>query len=208
MADNTVPLLPDEVQRRWLETEIPHRVRVLYASTAELNQMFKERFGRCPSDAFPAFEDELAWIKRRCETDAIWEGRLCALRYLIEFVGIKWSNRSSKPVRAETQNEDDCRIDQIAHGQLVPIDSPDARLLAETWRGCTKASSHPTAADDFNVGKDQERMKAVAIIVAHLGKTIYQGRSTWIRDLVLTMRGSDVETRIRPARRPASEGTP
>jgi hypothetical protein len=52
-------------EKRWLEENIPHRIRVMLASTTELSSL-RPNGGSSFSDP----------VVKRCWTDAAWEGRL------------------------------------------------------------------------------------------------------------------------------------
>ena len=71
-------------QGQWLTTHIPHRVRAAIARLPMENSILR---GTATIDPHCRTEqDHIYW---RCATDSIWEARLAATRWLIEFVGIK-----------------------------------------------------------------------------------------------------------------------
>ncbi len=124
--------------------------------------------------------DRISW---HCATDSIWEGRLAATRWLIEFVGIKAHN--GNPAVKEKRGKD-VRIDDFDGGSLLSHTSPEARLLADVWKGCSQASSHAT--EEYNhpsVDDKTELPAALTIILNHLQSTIYQKAGKNIRDSVL-----------------------
>jgi hypothetical protein len=85
-------MMDREEQNEWLVKHIPHRVR---AATARL-QMEKSPL-QVQALIDPEGRDEKDKIYWRCATDSIWEGRLAATRWLIEFVGIKRSEKNGQP---------------------------------------------------------------------------------------------------------------
>ena len=117
-------------------------------------------------------EDKIYW---RCSTDSIWEGRLAATRWLIEFIGIK-----------QRRKKDDVRIDDFDGGAFLDPSTPDGQSLADVWEGCTKASSHATNAYTHPPVDDGTVLpKALKIVLDHLQGTIYDKASQKIRDYVL-----------------------
>jgi len=54
-------------------------------------------------------------ICRRCSTDSIWEGRLAATRWLIEFVGIR-RDKNGNPAACTKKRKDDVRMDDFDGG--------------------------------------------------------------------------------------------
>ena len=74
---------------------IPHRVRAAIARLPMENSISGRRQLSIPS-AGPS----RTCIYWRCATDSIWEGRLAATRWLIEFVGIK-QGKDGNPARCQ-----------------------------------------------------------------------------------------------------------
>jgi hypothetical protein len=81
---------PDE-QNNWLTVHIPHRVRAAIARL-HLEESLLHVAPFIDPDR-PTVQAEIYWSRA---TDSIWEGRLAAIRWLIEFVGIK-QNDDGKP---------------------------------------------------------------------------------------------------------------
>lgn len=80
-------------EKEWLEKHIPHRVRACLA-THPLRSRYLPAVGlKDPVRASGEATSVEAKIIRRCELAAIGEGRLAAVRWLIEFVGIKGGKR-------------------------------------------------------------------------------------------------------------------
>jgi hypothetical protein len=154
-------------QKKWLETHIPHRVR---AAIARLNRLENSVLRvRAFIDPVPkTAEEKVYW---RCATDSIWEGRLAATRWLIEFVGIKQGKGGKYP--------DDVHIQDFDGG--VPL---NRQTLASVWKGCSQASSHPTSGNHPAVD-EKHLANSLAIVLEHLQNTIYQTAGKTLRDFVL-----------------------
>lgn len=159
----------------WLHDHIPHRIRVMLAST--------ERLQKLTGTNEPNWPDP---IVRRCWTDAVWEGRLSALRWLCEFVGVKQDN-NGRPVQAKPsgRHSTDIWIDHLPNGLPVGIGSPEATTLADAWRACTQGSVHPTHGSGHPPIGDLQREEAFSVICEHLSMTIYRDKRDWMNELVL-----------------------
>lgn len=115
-------------------------------------------------------------VALHCTDNAVWEGRLTATRWLIDFVGISCSAHG-KPGRP-TKHLHDWRVDKLGT-PLFPLGSADAQKLADVWLGCTKATSHPTRGSGHPPVDPTELNAAIAIVIEHLDKQLYapSGRS-------------------------------
>lgn len=168
-------------QRKWLETHIPHRVR---AAIARLNHLENSVLRvRALIDPVPkTAEEEVYW---RCATDSIWEGRLAATRWLIEFVGIK-QGKGGNPARCEKDPKypDDVYIQDFDGGVRLNHQTPEAVTLASVWKGCSQASSHATSGNHPAVD-EKSLANALVIVLEHLQNTIYQTAGKALRDFVL-----------------------
>ena len=82
-------------QAIWLAEHIPHRVRAAIARLPMESSIL-----RVTATIDPKCLTEQQKIYWRCAADSIWEGRLAATRWLIEFVGIK-QGKAGNPVRCE-----------------------------------------------------------------------------------------------------------
>lgn len=128
--------------------------------------------------------DKIYW---RCATDSIWEGRLVATRWLIEFVGIKQDGKGNPAVCEKKKFGKDVRIDDFDGGRLLGHSTHEGQLLANVWKGCSQASSHATNASGHpSIGDKKELPEALEIILDHLQNTIYQKAGKNIRDYVLS----------------------
>ncbi|MEK6701393.1 MAG: hypothetical protein AABZ53_03955 [Planctomycetota bacterium] len=160
-------------EKQWLEEHIPHRIRVMLASTAELSA--------CRTNGEPSFNDD---VVERCWTDAVWEGRLSALRWLCEFVGVQMGFKSGQAERPKAWPTD-TNVRHLSGGVLLPLPSPEADLLAKAWKACTQGSVHPTHNSNHPRIDDPERTKAFEIIKNHLSTTVYSAEPDWIAKWVL-----------------------
>ena len=118
-----------------------------------------------------------------CVANAIWEGRLTATRWLIDFLGVS-CNKHGERVRPSGKPHD-WRIDKMA-GSLFPLNGADAQKLADVWLGCTKATSHPTRDSGHPPVDPTELNAAVAIVVDYLDCVLYRPKGRSILDDTLT----------------------
>ena len=119
-----------------------------------------------------------------CVANAIWEGRLTATRWLIDFLGVS-RNIHGEPVRPSVKPHD-WRIDKMVAESLFPLKGADAQKLADVWLGCTKATSHPTRDSGHPPVDPTELNVAVAIVVDYLDCVLYRPRGRRILDDTLT----------------------
>lgn len=134
----------------WLSQHIPHRVRTALSGTELLVKLLQARYGVQnvrTAGLQVHLEKPADFVALACASNAIWEGRLVATRWLIEFIGIKADPTTELP----KQNKKDPRratfdlhIEDLRPGTYLPITDPGAYTLAKVWIGCTRASSHPT----------------------------------------------------------------
>jgi hypothetical protein len=163
----------------WFLQHIPHRVRSALAGTEVLVLKLQDRFGKenVRTAAFEArITSQADSVALYCVDSAVWEGRLTATRWLIDFVGVS-SDRNCKPSRP-AQKPHDWRIDKMG-ASLFPLGDANAQKLADVWLGCTKATSHPTRGSGHPPVDPNELNAAIAIVIEYLDKTLYgpQGRS-------------------------------
>ena len=121
-----------------------------------------------------------------CATDSIWEGRLAATRWLVEFIGIKRDGNGKATEHKKQKGSKDVRIDNFDGGKLFDLADPNAQLLADVWKGCSQASSHAT--NEYNhpaVSDRKELPAALTIVLNHLQDTIYSRAGKQVRDCVL-----------------------
>jgi len=155
--------MDNAAQNAWLTTHIPHRIRAVIARLPLQEELLKSISAKDPQK-----------IKERCEGNSIWEGRLVAVRWLIEFIGVT-QDKNGKPVRPKRRNPTgaDVSIERIAGGALFDLQSSDAIVLARVWKGCSQASSHATHASGHPPVDEVTIDSALRIVIAHLDRTIY-----------------------------------
>lgn len=172
--------MDQQEQNEWISRHIPHRVRAAIARLRMENSLLGVTALINPTPQTE--EQEVYW---RCATDSIWEGRLAATRWLIEFVGISRGRRNGDPVRPNMVDKD-VRIDHFEGGCMIDLSSENARILADLWKGCTLASSHATNAYNHPSVCDRTVLPgALKIILDHLQETIYDKAGMKLRKLVL-----------------------
>ena len=183
-TSKTRQMLSASDQITWRHIHIPHRVR---AGIARLD-MRNSRLGVSTviDPALYTPEQRIFW---RCSTDSIWEGRFAATRWLIELIGVAQSKDGSL-LRPKRYLATDVLIDRFDGGfsNLFDLSTPEASFLAEIWKGCTQASFHVTHESAGHPDVREPRlMKALAIAIDHLQKTIYQAAQENICDYVLEL---------------------
>ena len=167
------PALTTDPYLDWFVQHIPHRIRATLAGTEMLVQKLQQKFGKqnvrtagvhanvtCQADS----------VALLCSTNAIWEGRLTATRWLIDFIGIS-CDRNGQPARP-VQKPHDWRIDKLG-GNYFPLTDANAQKLADVWLGCTKATSHPTRGSNHPPVDPDELNAAISIVVDYLEKHLY-----------------------------------
>ncbi|HWA10544.1 MAG TPA: hypothetical protein VG838_13955 [Opitutaceae bacterium] len=158
----------------WFTEHIPHRVRAAIAGTEMLARKLEDRFGKgnvrtagvevhvqLPADAVALY----------CVGNAIWEGRMTATRWLIDFVDVS-CDKNGNPSRPNSKPHD-WRIAQMGSASF-PLTDPNARKLADVWLGCTKATSHPTRGSGHPPVDPNELNAAVAIVMDYLDLNLYR----------------------------------
>jgi hypothetical protein len=158
----TPPLSELEQRHKWLVDHIPYRIRAVLTGL--------------PID--PPWHVPLVaqWMQaERLANDCAWaavhEGRLSAMRWLIEFIGIKESKGRAVPSKNERRT--DTFIDSFPGGILHPLDGADAKKLADLWKGCSQAGGHATHGTEHPDTSDTRLAEALTIILGHLERTIY-----------------------------------
>jgi hypothetical protein len=168
-------------QAQWLANHIPHRVRAAIARLPMENSIL-----RATATIDPQCRTEQDRIYWRCATDSIWEGRLAATRWLIEFVGIK-QGIDGNPARCpkkSSQYPDDVNFEDFDGGVPQNHQTPEATALASVWKGCSQASSHATSGTHPSVN-EASLANALTIVLDRLQNTIYQKAGKTLRDFVL-----------------------
>lgn len=171
-------------QDEWLTDHIPHRVR---AAIARMDMEDSLLHVNTLALIDPTPRTALEKCYWRCSTDSIWEGRLAATRWLIEFVGIKMDSKGNAVCsRPQKPKPDDVYIDAFDGGRLLPPSTPDGKSLADVWKGCSQASSHATKAYNHPSVDDRTVLpEALKIVLDHLQETIYDEAGKKLREYVL-----------------------
>ncbi len=164
-------MLTPQDQLEWRRSHIPHRVR---AAIARLDMTKSVLAVVAVID--PMIETKDDKINWRCATDAIWEGRIAATRWLIEFVGIR--EKHGNPAGPKAGSKKSCDID-ISHFSCGPsglfdLKRPEAKDLAMVWKGCSQATSHATYKSGHPSVNDEQLSGALAQILEHLQDRLYQ----------------------------------
>jgi hypothetical protein len=171
--------MDQETQLRWLQSHIPHRIR---AASAKLN-VEHSLIGESLAIDHPNLdtpEKKFAW---GCMTDSVWEGRLTATRWLIEFAGIKQSD--GKPVTSVMLNPrfpDDVNITALDGGEPIPTSHALAQRLSDLWTRCSQATSHATKEKTDDEPMEAKIVEAVTLIMEHLQNTVYNKAGRSLRD--------------------------
>lgn len=111
-----------------------------------------------------------------CLNYATLQGQRAAIRWLIEFVGIQRA-KSGQPCQsraATEQDQTDCGIWLLPNGKNMLDSHPAAQLLADTWKGCTQAISHPTVGTNHPDVELPQITEALRAIIQFLQETIYR----------------------------------
>jgi hypothetical protein len=116
----------------WLHHHVPYRIR---AGLAGLS---------FASEFLPATADDAlrARFAEACLQNAACEGRMAAIRWLIDFIGIH--DKQGKPARPHRWGDHDVSITSLPGGSEIDLDSNEAETLRRVWKGCSQASSHAT----------------------------------------------------------------
>jgi hypothetical protein len=156
-------------QDQWLAEHIPHRVRACLALSALQDELM------------PQSTDEETRIRTKAgfQIMAAFEGRMAAMRWFIELVGIRdYKGKPDRPRQFPTA----VSIESIqGEDQRIDLFSDEAKFLAQVWKGCSQASGHPTRGTNHPTVDNPTLDKALRIIVEHLKRTVYSSRT---RDLI------------------------
>ncbi len=147
-------------QDQWLTEHIPHRFRSCLVGLPLQDELMTAIADGKTRDS----------IKAHCLLSAVSEGRMAAIRWLIEFVGIRDFN--GKPGHPKPRRTD-VSITCIQGGEPIDPSSHDAAILAKVWKGCSQASGHPTQDTNHPPVDSPALDEALRIIVDHLKRTIY-----------------------------------
>ena len=145
----------------WLHHHIPHRIRAGLVGLSFASEFL-------PATADAALRTRFA---DACLQNAAFEGRMAAIRWLIEFIGVR--DKQGKPARPHRRGDHDVGISSLPGGREVDLDSDEAEILCRAWKGCSQASSHATH-DSKHFPVDATTLEeALRSIASHLDKTVY-----------------------------------
>jgi hypothetical protein len=171
----------DQLEKgEWLCRHIPHRVR---AATAFLDM----RDSLLNVEALIGRPQEVNAIYWRCAMDSIWEGRLAATRWLIEFIGIKRDENKMPTEHRKRKNSPDVQINEFDGGDFFDKNDSNATKLADMWKGCAQASSHATRKSNHPDINETALRDSLKIVLQHLQDTIYHHAGKRLRDHVLSL---------------------
>ena len=161
MAATPLKKLDCAEQNKWLLQHIPHRI------CAALTWLPMEKMSPHPEWKDKEKDKFHIW----CICRSVDEGRKAAMRWLIEFVGIK-TDAKKNPVRPD-RRPTDVWIEHFHPGTGFNLTDPNAKKLADVWQGCSQASMHATANTDHPAVGVQELAEALQIVVEYLEKNLY-----------------------------------
>jgi hypothetical protein len=194
-AINGGPMYSADETKQWLLEQIPLRV------TAGIlgSEICDEWAG---SEDSP---DSRVGLRSACLQDASYLGRLAAVRWLIEFVGIQEvKDRNQGPIPRPSRAakavlfdgvSDDFGLSMLPGGRLFTPEHEDAVLLAKAWKACADATSHPIRNDNHVTISASTLTAVMKIIIRHLDATVYARAGFTIREAV----GMQVDARFRQA---------
>jgi hypothetical protein len=161
--------MDSEEQDRWLVEHIPHRLRACLALSPLQDELMPQS----------ADEETRERTKAVFMIMAAFEGRLAAMRWLIELVGV--CERKGEPDRPRPFPTAVSIKSIQGEDQRIDLSSDEAKFLAKVWTGCSQASGHPTQGTNHPPVDNPTLDKALRIIVEHLQRTVYSGPT---RDLI------------------------
>ena len=163
----------DAEKDTWLDQHVPHRVCAALALLP-----MKGKWAMPTSPTLPN-RDFHVWCIGRC----VDEGRKAAMRWLIEFVGVRL-DRNGKPAAVKPYDNDKTVTIAQLGGSMFDTTRPDALKLAKVWQACSQASLHPTEDTGVDVRPD-DLAGALQIVIAHLEDALYKPLGRQLRDIVL-----------------------
>jgi hypothetical protein len=170
MSSKTLTL---EEQKDWLDHHIPDRFRAAASHLKFLDDLLGTEAPGDPPSASPDHK-----IRRYCELVSIQQGRLAALRWLLDFVRIDEKTKQRK--------ENDVTI---AHFEGAPSPLTDQNLT-QIRNACNKACSHPTYGSNPSEISDDKQCEALEVIFNHLKKSIYANVEVDLKSKILSLPGS------------------
>jgi hypothetical protein len=167
---------------------------VLKLSSAERTDFLNQHLPNRVAAAWiwlPNIAGEWEWKLRRdfaenADNNQVWcigraaeHGQKAAMRWLIEFVGIRLNPQEmpDRPIRHKTDVSIQSFVDDGSDLQIV-LDTTDnsskAWILARVWDGCTKSCVHSTFNTNHHRADPPQLAEALTIIVEHLQEKLYK----------------------------------
>jgi len=156
--------LPTEEQPEWLDQHVRSRMMAAFA----------------PAETVRAWHDTARSVgaTRAADTLALvlqgaFEGRHVALRWLIDFAGIRDYNEKEEYEEADPLGRGTLhavRITNLDGGQPIPY----SKELDVIWVALTKATAHPTRDSKHEPIPADRLYKAAEVLRRHLQDTIYK----------------------------------
>jgi hypothetical protein len=112
------------------------------------------------------------WCVDRC----VDEGRKAAVRWLIEFVGVRPDPQTNEPLPTAPYGKGtSVTIAQVGGSPFdIQTKREDARYLAKISRACAQASLHPTADTNHVRLEPRDLASALYIVIEHLETALYK----------------------------------
>ena len=181
-------------QDSWLIRHLPNRVGAAWVRLPGIEGEWKCKQERelGPMDFAKVDRNEVDRNEVWCICRAVEHGRKAAMRWLIEFVGIVFDDKTRKPIRPKRRKDDVSIQSFVAKGSgldlQVTLDpanpSREARILADVWKGCTQSSVHSTFRTNHPPEDPPALAKAFPIIVEHLQAKLYEPKGRRLRNIV------------------------
>lgn len=159
-------------QEEWLIQHLPNRVGAAWVDLPDMQGEWDWKGQRPlgPGHFTRNVDENQVW----CYCRAVENGQKAAMRWLIEFVGIRL-NEKGKPDRPRRLDTDVSIQSFVADGSDLQVSrtSSEAMSLARVWQGCSKSCVHSTFRTNHCSADPPELAKAFAIIVEHLQAKLY-----------------------------------
>lgn len=131
-----------------------------------------------------------------CICRSVDEGRYPAMRWLIEFVGVKMAGKGRRAVRPKPHEIPDqlVSIRRFDRGCYFPLHTRPSAFLAKIWKGCTQASVHPTRNTRHPDVSTPRLAAALTLLLDHLDRHLYRPNGF---DLLQVLRRQELAAGLR-----------
>jgi hypothetical protein len=153
--------LNDAEKQSWLDQHVPHRICAALAGLPMPEKWAAPR-PNLPNRNFSVW----------CADRSIDEGRKAAMRWLIEFVGVR--DKNGKPAAPRPHDNGKSVTIQQVGGRLFDTNSQCAPKLAKIWKACAQASLHPTTDTNHHPLREDDLAATLEIVIAHLETSLYK----------------------------------